>query len=168
VKLLLKTKELELATATAKPLSAPEKFNVTRHIRFVPPFQETEPDKYFLHFEKVAASLNWPEEVWTLLLQSTLVGKAREAYSALSVDQSSVYSTVKSAILKAYELVPEAYRQKFRATKKGTAQTYVEFAREKQNLFDRWCASKEINGDFEKLRQLILVEDFKDCLPTEI
>jgi len=72
----LKVKELELATATAKPPSATEKFDVTRHKRFVPPFQETEPDKYFLHFEKIATSLHWPAEVWTLLLQSTLVGKA--------------------------------------------------------------------------------------------
>ena len=121
---------------------------MTRHVRFVPPFQEAEPDKYFLHFEKIATSLHWPTEVWTLLLQSTLVGKAREVYSALSVDQSSVYRTVKNAILKAYELIPEAYRQKFRGTKRGEAQTYVEFARDKQTLFDRWCASKEVNGDF--------------------
>ena len=108
-----------------------------RHIRFVPPFQETEPDKYFLHFEKVATSLEWPKEVWILLLQSTLVGKAREVYSTLSVDQSSVYNTVKTAILKEYELVPEAYRQKFRSTKKGTTQAYLKFVREKQTLFDR-------------------------------
>ena len=68
----LKAKELELATATAKtPTSVSEKFDVTRHIRFVPPFQETEPDRYFLHLEKVATSLEWPREVWTLLLQST-------------------------------------------------------------------------------------------------
>ena len=115
----LKVKELELATATAKPPSATEKFDVTRHVRFVPPFQETEPDKYFLHFEKIATSLHWPAEVWTLLLQSTLVGKARQVYSALPVDQSSVYKMVKNAILKAYELVPEAYQQKFRSTKRG-------------------------------------------------
>jgi len=49
---------------------------VTRHIRFVPPFQESEPDKYFLHFEKIVTSLNWLAEAWTLLLQSTLVRKA--------------------------------------------------------------------------------------------
>ena len=65
-------------------------------------------------------------------------------YSALSVDQSSVYRTVKNAILKAYELIPEAHRLKFRGTKRGEVQTYVEFAQDKQTLFDWWCASKEI------------------------
>ena len=48
-------------------------FDVTKHIRLVPPFQEKEVDKYFLHFEKVAENLNWPKEHWTLLLQSVLI-----------------------------------------------------------------------------------------------
>ena len=89
-------------------------FDPARNIRLVPPFQEKEVDKYFAHFEKVADSLNWPKESWVLLLQSVLVGKAQEIYGSLSVEQSSNYEHVKEAILKAYELVPEAYRQKFR------------------------------------------------------
>ena len=50
-------------------------FDVSKHIRLVPPFQEKEVDKYFVHFEKIATSLEWPKEVWTLLLQSVLIGK---------------------------------------------------------------------------------------------
>ena len=37
-------------------------FDKTKHIRMVPPFQEREVDKYFLHFEKVAKNCNWPKE----------------------------------------------------------------------------------------------------------
>ena len=55
-------------------------FEVTKHIKLVPPFQETDVDKYFLHFEKVAESLKWPKEYWAMLLQSVLLGKAREIY----------------------------------------------------------------------------------------
>ena len=83
-------------------------FDVTKHIRLVPPFQEKEVDKYFLHFEKVAENLNWPKEHWTLLLQSVSIGKAREIYTQLGVEQSHHYETVKKLILKGYELVPEA------------------------------------------------------------
>ena len=57
--------------------------------------------------------MKWPRDSWTLLLQSTLVGKAREAYSALSIEESFQYEVVKAAVLKAYELVPEAYKQNF-------------------------------------------------------
>ena len=58
--------------------------------------------------EKIATSLEWPRDVWTLLLQSVLVGKACEIYSSMSVEESSQYDHVKTTILKAYELVPEA------------------------------------------------------------
>ncbi|VDI39744.1 Hypothetical predicted protein [Mytilus galloprovincialis] len=58
-------------------------------------------------------------------------------------EKSSDYDTVKQEVLKAYELVPEAYRQKFRSYKKFDSQTYVEFAREKEDLFDKWLTSKK-------------------------
>ena len=93
-------------------------FDVAKRIRLVPPFQEKEVDKYFLHFEKVAENLNWPKEHWTLLLQSVLIGKAREIYTQLGVEQSHHYETAKELILKGYELVPEAYRQNLEIVKK--------------------------------------------------
>ena len=166
----LRMKELELQNMTVKrqSLDSGAHFDVTKHIRLVPPFQEKEVDKYFLHFEKVAENLKWPKEHWTLLLQSVIIGKAREIYTQLIVEQSSSYDTVKELILKAYELVPEAYRQKFRNCKKENEQTHVEFARTKEQLFDRWCSSKKIGSNHEKLRQLMLVEEFKRCINSDI
>ena len=128
----LKMKELELegkSKSKPLPLDSGKIFDVTKHIRLVPPFQEKEVDKYILHFEKVAENLKWPREHWTLLLQSNVIGKAREIYTQLSLEQSSDYDKVKELILKAYELVPEAYRQKFRDCRKESNQTHVEFAR---------------------------------------
>ena len=166
----LRMKELEMQNMTVKrqPLDSGTHFDVTKHIRLVPPFQEKEVDKYFLHFEKVAENLKWPKERWTLLLQSVIIGKAREIYTQLTVQQSSSYDTVKELILKAYESVPEAYRQTFRNCKKENEQTHVEFARTKEQLFDRWCSSKKIGSDHEKLRQLMLVEEFKRCINSDI
>ena len=166
----LRMKELEMQNMTVKrqPLESGVHFDITKHIRLVPPFQEKEVDKYFLHFEKVAENLKWPKEHWTLLLQSVIIGKAREICTQLTVQQSSSYDTVKELILKAYELVPEAYRQKFRNCKKENEQTHVEFARTKEQLFDRWCSSKKIGSDHEKLRQLMLVEMFKRCINSDI
>ena len=161
--------ELEMASLGERPPSdKASAFDPARNIRLVPPFQEKEVDKYFAHFEKVADSLNWPKESWVLLLQSVLVGKAQEIYGSLSVEQSSDYEHVKEAILKAYELVPEAYRQKFRNYLKYDSKTHVEFAREKENLFNRWCHSKEIGQDFKKLKQMVLLEEFKDKVRPDI
>ena len=165
----LRMKELEMQDKVRpKPLDLGTHFDVTKHIRLVPPFQEKEVDKYFLHFEKVAENLKWPKEHWTLLLQSVVIGKAREIYTQLSLEQSSDYDKVKEVILKAYELVPEAYRQKFRNCRKEHEQTHVEFARTKEQLFDRWCSSKKIGSDYPKLRQLMLVEEFKRCINSDV
>ena len=88
-----------------------------------------------------------------------MISKAREIYIQLGVEQSHHYETVKELIFKGYELVPEAYRHKFRNCKKDSNQTHVEFARNKEKLFDRWCCSKKINQNYDKLRQLMLVEE---------
>ncbi len=143
------------STPTVSPVSVPsaatKSFDVSKHIRLVPLFCETEIDSYFNDFERISTSLCWPKDLWALLLQCRLVGKALEVFSALSVEDSLNYETVKLAILRAYELVPEAYRQKFRGHKKNSCQTFVEFARDKSMLFDKWCSATKTE-DFDSLR----------------
>ena len=53
-------------------------------------------------------------------------------------------------------------------SKKQVKHTYVEFARNKERLFDRWCTSQNVNGEYRKLGQLILLKEFKNCLPNEV
>jgi len=167
----LEMKKLEVQEKLGSSYSVPgssAKFDVSKYIKLVPPFHETDVDKYFLHFEKIAQNLEWPKKHWPMLLQSVLIGKAREIYTQLSVDQALDYDSVKQLILKGYELVPEAYRQKFRNQEKESSETYVEFARTKEQLFDRWCSSQEIDNNYDRLRQLILVEEFKRCIPSSV
>ncbi|KAJ8046946.1 hypothetical protein HOLleu_05792 [Holothuria leucospilota] len=142
-------------------------FDVSKHVKFVPKFQEDNVDKFFNHFEKLGEQLKWPRDKWSILIQSNFTGKAQEVYSALSIEDSMDYDKVKKAILQAYELVPEAYRQKFRKYRKADTQTYVEFAYQKEKHFDRWCASKKVST-FDTLRQLMLVEEFKRCVNDDI
>ena len=165
----MKKLELQMKLGTTDIVtSTTVKFDVSKYIKLVPPFHESDVDKYFLHFEKIAQNLEWPKKHWPMLLQSVLVGKAREIYTQLSVDQASDYDSVKQLILKGYELVPEAYRQKFRNQEKEISETYVEFARTKEQLFDRWCSSQKIEESYDRLRQLILVEEFKRCVPSSV
>ncbi|XP_051888858.1 uncharacterized protein LOC127579869 isoform X2 [Pristis pectinata] len=143
-------------------------FSASREVRLVPPFEEDQVDQYFQHFEKVAVSSNWPRKGWALMVQSVIKGKAQKAYSALPAEDAADYTKVKQVILKAYELVPEAYRQKFRDLRKSADQTYMEFANGKRICFERWCLAKNVDGDYDKLTELILVEDFKRCVPAEL
>ncbi|KAJ8049037.1 Protein split ends [Holothuria leucospilota] len=142
-------------------------FDVSKHVQFVPKFQEDNVEKFFNHFEKLGEQLKWPCDKWSIHIQSNFTGKAQEVYSALSIEDSMDYDKVKKAILQAYELVPEAYRQKFRKYRTADTQTYVEFAYQKERHFDRWCASKKVST-FDALRQLMLVEEFKRCVNDDI
>ena len=89
----------------------------------VPLSREADVDTYFPMFEQAAIMLNWPRDAWPLA-----------ALSLLTLEQSLNYHTVKTAVLRAYELVPEAYWQNFGDIVKHS-QTFVEFAREKENWF---------------------------------
>ena len=74
---------LELnARRIAHEESIATKFDLGKNVRLVPPFNESEVDKYFQHFERVAQNLKWPIDQWPLLLQSVLRGKVQEAYTA--------------------------------------------------------------------------------------
>ena len=88
--------------------------DLTASLRLVPKFNERDPDTFFTLFERVAEARRWPDVDRVLLLQCVLTGKAQEAYSAVCAQEGLTYDMVKSAVLKAYELIPEAYRQRFR------------------------------------------------------
>ena len=109
----------------------------------------------------------WPGADRTVMLKWVLTGKAQEAYSALSVTDSVSYKLVKEAVLKVYEMVPEAYRQRFREGRKEDKQSYLEFARELVITFNRWRTASSV-GNFEELCDLVLLEQFKSSVPCPI
>ena len=117
--------------------------------------------------EKVAESMEWPRDLYCLFLQRVLTGKANDIYCALSTAQCANYGLVKERILQAYKLVREAFRQKFRNLVKQGEQTHVGYGREKENAFDRWLSSMKVD-DYYKLKQLVLVQEFKRGVSADI
>lgn len=61
-------------------------FDVSKHISLVPVLRVS----YFGAFERIAAALHWPEDMWAILLQCKLTGRAQEACSSLSVEDGLV------------------------------------------------------------------------------
>ncbi|KAK3878381.1 hypothetical protein Pcinc_016965 [Petrolisthes cinctipes] len=143
-------------------------FDVTKHMKIVPEYNENDPTEYFMSFEKVAFNMRWPKDKWAILLQGVLKGKAMSAYMALEVNECNDYEKVKAAILHAYELVPEAYRLRFRNNFKSTGVSHVDFLQEKDKAFKRWLHSKQVNGDYDKLYELLLLEDFCRTINRDI
>lgn len=143
------------------------KFDIGISLRLLPKFNERDPDTFFSLFERVADTCGWPDMECTLLLQCVFTGKAQEAYSALSPTDCKSYTKVKAAVLKAYELVPEAYRQRFRTLRKREGETHVEFVRDLVVQFSRWCSASEV-ATFQELCDLVALEQFKNCVPDSI
>ena len=111
---------------------------------------------------------NIPKEKWSSLLHIALKGKANDIYFSLSVDSRANYDILKSNILKSYQLLPEAYRRKFRECTKIKDETFVQFSKRKEILFDRWCQAEEVKDDFQNLKNMMLLEEFKNCIPKNV
>ncbi|XP_068206236.1 uncharacterized protein [Palaemon carinicauda] len=105
--------------------------------------------------------------MWTVLIQCRLVGKAIRVYNALEEGIVRDYQKVKSMILKAYDLVVEAYHIKFRNDNKHPSKSFVEFARVKENQFDDWIKSHQVVS-FASLREMLFLEEFKKSCRKEL
>lgn len=136
-------------------------------IKFLPKFNENDPDVFFSLFENIATEQNWSDEDKSVLLQTTLIGSAQKAFVALPSSEKKVYSCIKAAVLKYYEPVPEAYRQRFRSWKKADKQTYAEWARELTSFFHCWLTAEEVDS-FDELCDLMILEQLKNTLPDRI
>ena len=93
------------------------------------------------------------------------VEKTRKVFSSLTSERSGDYETVKTTVLSAYELVPEAYRQKFRMWMRKTGPTDVGFAWVKAQMFDQWYRSLKEGKTFDRLREVVLMEELKNSVP---
>ncbi|XP_073672376.1 uncharacterized protein [Paramisgurnus dabryanus] len=136
-------------------------------IKFLPKFNENDPDVFFSLFENIASEQNWSDEDKIVLLQATLIGRAQKAFVALPSSEKKIYRCVKTAVLKCYELIPEAYRQRFRSWKKSDKQTYAEWARDLASFFHRWLTAEGVDS-FDELCDLMILEQLKNTLPDRI
>ena len=86
------------------------------------------------------------------------MGKAQQAYAALSPDDAKDYVILKKAILLHYDINEESYQQRFRAASRKEGETNRELSARLQDLADKWtqgCNTKEELKDFIVLEQLV-------------
>ncbi|KAL2089275.1 hypothetical protein ACEWY4_013963 [Coilia grayii] len=142
-------------------------FDVSSCLKLMPKFNTEDVEVFFNAFEKIAHALEWPVEKWPILVQSAFVGKAQEAYTALNSAQSEDYRVIKNAVLHAYEVVPEGHRQAFRSLRRKPGETYLDLIRQQEASFEKWLKGSEAYT-FKELKELILLEQFKNSVPRHI
>ena len=78
------------------------------------------------------------------------------------------YNALKRNILLAYERVPEFYRKNCRNFSKRVHETYSDFAAVLNTQVKRWVSGLKAYNNVEKLRQVMLIEQFVEKLPADI
>lgn len=153
----IKLKELALKERELETGPSPQSVQ-TPSVK-LPKFEEgQDPDVFLKSFEKIAGLQKWDKSQWAVRLVPMLSGKALEAYSRLSDEESDNYDAIKTAILKRYELTSEAYRDKFRKCRQFSDESFKDFVVRAERFFHHWCDREDIGSDFELLFDLILRE----------
>ncbi|XP_068239120.1 uncharacterized protein [Palaemon carinicauda] len=169
--------EREAATVTERDLAfirlkekeegklIPEPFDVGKVQKLLPTFEEREPDNYFSVFEDTAKNLNWPQDKWYLIIRNSFKGKALSV--CVTMLEEHDYFIIKQAILDAYSITAEGYRQIFRNSQKQVQETFLEFMNGKIKQFQKWVDKVDVKT-FEQLKDLIVMEEFLRKIPGSI
>lgn len=120
---------------------------------------------YLTMFERLMVAYEVKREKWVFKLAAHLVGKAQEAYAALSIEDARDYVKVKEAILRRFDITEESYRQRFRAAKKRTEESNRELVARLNDLAGKWMKSFETRED---LLDQVVLEQFLRTLPEEV
>ena len=120
---------------------------------------------YMTTFERLMVAYEVKAERWVFKLATNLVGKAQQAYAALTTEDAMSYEKVKEAILQRYNITSESYRQRFRALRQKTGESGQELVARLDDLAAKWLKSCKTP---EEIRDKIILEQFLNILPEEV
>ncbi|CAL9687319.1 unnamed protein product [Knipowitschia caucasica] len=133
----------------------------------IPPFQPSEDiENYLLRFERIAKTWRWPETEWACRLVPLLSGKALDAYTAMDEGEAHNYTHLKAALLTKFDISPETYRQRFRATGVPAGETPTETYHRLRGLYRRWIRPDILSKD--AIGELIVLEQLLCVLPPDV
>ena len=160
------TRRLELEMRERHRELRSKDFDLAKPVRLIPKFSEDEIDQYFQNFEKTVSNLKCPRHTWMMLLQtvewkstkSLLYANSRWMWGLKVWKRkfSTLTSWCQKRIGKSFE------------TTRKLKQNHLRNSSNKETYFDRWSSSEAVGDNHEKLRQLILMEDFKNNLSGQL
>ncbi len=102
---------------------------------------------------------------WSFKLAPQLIGKAQQAYAALTTEEAADYEKFKKAILIRYDINEESYRKQFRTAKKADSETNRELKARLDNLAAKWLNECATAAD---VRDKVVMEQLIDTLPLAV
>ena len=102
-------------------------------VKMLPKRHEDNIDIFFEAFERVAVANNWPLDKYVAIIQTQFSPKAQKVF--LVLPNRVTYAQLKEVLLRAYEVIPEVHRQKFRSHLKSEKETFSDHAYNLNVLF---------------------------------
>ena len=128
----------------------------------LPKFDENKDDMdaFLERFERFAISQSWPENQWAVSLSPLLTGKGLQVYSSMPASEANDFKSLKTALLKRYQLTEDGFRNKFRTSKPESGETVFQFVARLKRYFQRWVDLTEVTQDYDGLSDLLVREQF--------
>lgn len=85
-------------------------------------------DSFLFRFERYAEARNWGEENWAINLSALLRGKALDVYALMPKTDALIYQSLKTALLRRFELTDDGFTKKFRSCRPEQCETFAQFS----------------------------------------
>ncbi|XP_063590528.1 uncharacterized protein LOC134767457 [Penaeus indicus] len=124
---------------------------------------------YFVHlFEKLAGLQGWDSSDYHVYLGSLLGGKALQIYVSLPDDVLKDYRQLKDALLKAYNVDADSYRKKFKESKAGEDETYVQLITRMTQYLDHWLIMSDVEREYNSLFDFLIRDQLLSNCPLDL
>ena len=160
-KLKKESNEISASAAVNKSRAKPPK---------LPVFCEgkDELDFYLQRFERYATVQKWDKKEWAINLSSLLTGKALTVYSTIPTEDAHNYETLKTAILKAYHLTQDGYRQKFKTSRPEGSETATQYLDRITDYLQKWLNLAHVPKTYEGIVDFLAIDQFLQSLPKDM
>ncbi|XP_062610800.1 uncharacterized protein LOC134272595, partial [Saccostrea cucullata] len=119
-----------------------------------------EMDSFLLRFERYAEAQQWDHSNWAINLSALLKGKALDVYALMPKTHALDYNTLKTALLKRFELTDDGFKKKFRSCRPDQCETFSQFAVRLSSYFERWVEMAKAPKTYQGLYDLMLRDQF--------
>ena len=104
------------------------------------PFEEKSDDidSYLRRFERHAEAQNWHKTIWATHLSVLLKGNALDVYALLPPEHALDNDVLEGCLLRRFDKIEDGLKQKFRACRPESGETFQKFAVRLGGFFNRW------------------------------
>jgi hypothetical protein len=138
--------------------------SLMKSILYAMPSDSNDLPLYFQNVDRLFDMNYIDDDLRVSLLAPYLTDKARKALMVLPLESINTYEKWKQALLREHRLTPRLYRQNFNSIVREPNETCLQFNTRLTCLLRYYLDSREINGSFDKLVNLILSDRLKDSL----